>query len=93
MKSKFVNCFLGLAVFCSATLFFSGPMAAAASIEDQCRAAARAEMKGPNCRSSNSPARDPTTFHPCNISNSETPFYTDKVVKCVARGGPGRAAR
>jgi hypothetical protein len=92
MKSTFVNCFLLLAVFCSATLFLSGPMAAGA-IETKCRADVRAEMKGPNCRTSDVFAGSVGTFHPCVVRNSELTACQDKVAQCVARGGPGRVAR
>jgi hypothetical protein len=67
---------------------------AAESIENQCRAAVRAELKGPNCRMAN-PRSNSLQLDPCGIptTGSQMTLYTDKVIQCVARGGPGRAAR
>jgi hypothetical protein len=62
--------------------------AQADSIEYQCRAAVRAEMKGPDCRMA-----VPTTAN-CTIpANSDIERLDNKVVKCVERGGPGRQSR
>jgi hypothetical protein len=84
---------LGPVVFFFAILALSGPMAAE-SIENQCRAAVRAELKGPNCRMAN-PRSNSLQIDPCGIptTGSQMTLYTDKVVQCVARDGPGRGAR
>jgi hypothetical protein len=61
--------------------------ALAESLEDQCRAATRAELKGPDCRMSM-----PTSA--CNMSGqSDVPRFDNRVVECVKRGGPGRQAK
>ena len=62
----------------------------AESLGYQCRAAARAEMKGPDCRMAMPP--NPTSH--CNIpSNADILTFDNKVVECVKRGGPGRQSR
>jgi hypothetical protein len=62
----------------------------AESMEVQCRAAARAELKGPDCRMSMPPG--PTSA--CNIpTNPEVHAFDNKVHECVKRGGPGRQAK
>jgi hypothetical protein len=64
--------------------------AQADSIGYQCRAAVRAEMKGPDCRM---PIPPNATSH-CNIStNSEIELMDNKINECVRRGGPGRQAK
>ena len=69
----------------------SSPAFAAGSVEDQCRAAVRAEMKGPNCRVVN-PSSKTLSGDPCGIATAgtETMTYTNKVIACVKRGGPGK---
>jgi hypothetical protein len=87
MKStlKFI---LGSAVFLAISM--PGGPVAAQSVESQCRAAVRAELMGPNCRVVNpASANDPCYVRNTNLSAN----YDNKVVQCVARGGPGRAAR
>ena len=97
MKSMFSR---GAAVFVSAFGILNGPSVAGplneevltpqSSIESQCRAAVRAELKGPYC------GQVVYVWHgpdPCYVSTFDQPYYTDKVIQCVARGGPGRAAR
>jgi hypothetical protein len=64
--------------------------AQAESLGYQCRAAVRAELKGPNCRM----AIPPNATSPCNIpSNAEVEIMDNKVNECVRRGGPGRQAK
>jgi hypothetical protein len=89
MKSTVTKFILGLAVFSLATMALSGPIAAD-SIENQCRAAVRAELMGPACRVVNpASASDPCYVRNTNLSAN----YDNKVVQCVARGGPGRGGR
>jgi hypothetical protein len=54
---------------------------AAESIENQCRAAVRAELKGPNCRMAN-PRDNSLQVDPCGIptTGSQMTLYTEKVV-------------
>lgn len=89
MKSTVTKFALGPAVFSLAILTLGGPIAAE-SIENQCRAAVRAELMGPDCRVVN-----PTSFSdPCYVRNTAlSASYDNKVVQCVARGGPRRSAR
>jgi hypothetical protein len=62
----------------------------AESMGYQCRAAVRAEMKGPDCRM----AMPPNATSHCNIpSNADIMTMDNKVVECARRGGPGRQAR
>ena len=64
--------------------------APAESIGYQCRAAVRAELKGPDCRM----ALPPNPISPCNIpSNADVEIMDNKVVECVRRGGPGRQSK
>jgi hypothetical protein len=64
--------------------------AQAESMGYQCRAAVRAELKGPNCRM----AIPPNPTSPCNIpSNAEVEIMDNKVFECVSRGGPGRQSK
>jgi hypothetical protein len=61
--------------------------ARAESLGDQCRAAVRAELKGPDCRMSM-----PTSA--CNMpGQTDVPFFDGRVVECVKRGGPGRQSK
>jgi hypothetical protein len=56
----------------------------------QCRAAVRAEMKGPDCRMAIPP--NPTSH--CNIpTNAEVEIMDNKVLECAKRGGPGRQSK
>jgi hypothetical protein len=62
----------------------------AESMGYQCRAAVRAELKGPDCRMAIPP--NPTSH--CNIpSNAEVELMDNKVRECASRGGPGRQAK
>jgi hypothetical protein len=62
----------------------------AGSMEYQCRAAVRAQLKGPDCRMAIPP--NPTSH--CNIpTNGEIELMDNKVNECVRRGGPGRQAK
>jgi hypothetical protein len=62
----------------------------AESLEYQCRAAVRAEIKGPDCRMALPP--NPTSH--CNIpNNADIELMDNKVNECVRRGGPGRQAK
>ena len=62
----------------------------AESLGYQCRAAVRAEMKGPDCRMALPPS--PTSH--CNIpSNAEVEVMDNKINECVKRGGPGRQSK
>jgi hypothetical protein len=64
--------------------------AQAESVGYQCRAAVRAELKGPDCRM----AIPPNATSHCNIpTNGEIELMDNKVNECVRRGGPGRQAR
>ena len=65
-------------------------VAQAESLEYQCRAAVRAELKGPDCRMALPPS--PTSH--CNIpSNADVEVMDNKINECVRRGGPGRQAK
>jgi hypothetical protein len=96
MKSM---CSLGPAVFVLAFVILNGPSVAGpldvevlnsqSSIESQCRGAVRAELKGPSCR------QVVWVYHEydrpsCYVSLDQQSYYMDKVIQCVARGGPGR---
>ena len=64
--------------------------AKAESIGYQCRAAVRAEMKGPDCRMAIPP--NPTSH--CNIpSNAEVEIMDNKINECIKRGGLGRQSK
>ena len=64
--------------------------AQAESMGYQCRAAVRAEMKGPDCRMAIPP--NPTSH--CNIpNNADIELMDNKINECVRRGGPGRQAK
>ena len=88
MKSTITKLVLGPAISALAILTFSGPVAAE-TIENQCRAAVRAELMGPQCRIAN-PEFDSQCYYryPAGMTN-----YVNKVIECVNRGGPGRRAR
>jgi hypothetical protein len=89
MKSLFWKWLLGPIFYLSATLALHGP-SAAGSIETACRAAVRAEMKGPNCRMSEISEISTGTFHPCAVLGGQLAAFNDKIAQCVARGGPGK---
>jgi hypothetical protein len=99
MKSM---CSLGPAVFVLAFVILNGPSVAGpldveilnsqSSIESQCRGAVLAELKGPNCRQVVWVYHEPASPS-CYVSRDQQPYYMDKVIQCVARGGPGRASR
>ena len=62
----------------------------AESLGYQCRAAVRAELKGPDCRM----AIPPNSTSHCNIpTNGEIELMDNKVNECIRRGGPGRQAK
>lgn len=98
MKSKLMMRFLGFAVFVYTVIILNRPLVAGpldvevvtpqSSIESKCRSAVRAELYGPNCRQVYVYKNDP-----CVVHEVDQPFFIDKITKCVARGGPGRAAR
>jgi hypothetical protein len=89
MKSLSMSFFTGSAI-CLASAALNGAAAAQAraeSLGDQCRAAVRAELRGPDCRMSM-----PTPA--CNMSTQfDVPFFDQRVVECVKRGGPGRQSK
>jgi hypothetical protein len=85
-------CFSGYAVTAFAVLFICGP-SAAGSIEDQCRSAVRAEMKGPNCRQVTVFRGSQEARAGCGMDDKIQMIYVDNVIKCVARGGPGHTPR
>ena len=62
----------------------------AESMGYQCRAAVRAQMKGPDCRMAIPP--NPTSHR--NIpSNADVEIMDNKVLECAKRGGPGRQSK
>ena len=64
--------------------------AQAESLGYQCRAAVRAELRGPDCRMALPPG--PTSH--CNVpSNGEVELMDNKINECMKRGGPGRQAK
>jgi hypothetical protein len=72
------------------TAALAEPKLQAQSMEVQCRAAARAELKGPNCRMWMPDS--PTSI--CNIpTQTEVHIYDNKTLECMKRGGPGRQAK
>ena len=81
---------LGSAVWIMAFAALNTTALAAESMGYQCRAAVRAEMKGPDCRMALPP--NPTSH--CNIpTNAEVEVMDNKINECVKRGGPGRQAK
>jgi hypothetical protein len=97
MKSPSARRFMGSAI-CMAFAAFGAALAEpkanrqaqTESMGYQCRAAVRAEMKGPDCRMAIPP--NPTSH--CNIpSNGEVEIMDNKVNECMKRGGPGRQAK
>jgi hypothetical protein len=86
---------LGLAICIVASaavnsIALAEPNVKAESMGYQCRAAVRAELKGPDCRMAIPP--NPTSH--CNIpTNAEIELMDNKVNECVRRGGPGRQSK
>jgi hypothetical protein len=72
------------------TTALADPKAKAEPVGYQCRAAVRAELKGPDCRMAIPP--NPTSH--CNVpSNAEVEIMDNKINECVKRGGPGRQSK
>jgi hypothetical protein len=89
MKSLSPRSFIAGSAICMAFAALNGA-ALAESLGYQCRAAVRAEMKGPDCRIALPPS--PTSH--CNIpTNAEVEVMDNKINECVKRGGPGRQAK
>jgi hypothetical protein len=89
MKSLSTRSLIAGSAFCTAFAAWNGA-AQAESLGYQCRAAVRAEMKGPDCRM----ALPPSPSSHCNIpSNAEVEVMDNKINECVRRGGPGRQAK
>jgi hypothetical protein len=97
MKSFSTRSLIAGSAFCVAFAALNGAALAepkasrqADSLGYLCRAAVRAEMKGPDCRM----AIPPNSTSHCNIpSNAEVVLMDNKVNECVRRGGPGRQAK
>lgn len=95
MKSLSTRSFIAGSAICVAFAAWNGAALAEANRQAQaeslgyrCRAAVRAEMKGPDCRMAIPP--NPTSH--CNIpSNAEIEVMDNKINECVKRGGPGQA--
>jgi hypothetical protein len=91
MKSSSIMRFVLGSAICTIAFSDSNRTALAESLEVQCRAAVRAELKGPNCRMWIVPNTD---AGPCNMTtHNDIPFYDNRVVECVKRGGPGRQSK
>ena len=89
MKSLSTRSFITGSAICMAFAALNGA-ALAESLGYQCRAAVRAELKGPDCRMALPPS--PTSH--CNVpSNAEVEVIDNKINECVKRGGPGRQAK
>ena len=89
MKSLSTRSFIAGSAICMAVATWNGA-ALAESMGYQCRAAIRAEMKGPDCRMALPPS--PTSH--CNIpANADVEIMDNKINECVKRGGPGRQAK
>jgi hypothetical protein len=89
MKSLSTRSLIAGSAICMTFAAWNGA-ALAESLGYQCRAAVRAEMKGPDCRMALPPS--PTSH--CNIpSNAEVEVMDNKINECVRRGGPGRQAK
>ena len=89
MKSLSPRSFIAGSAICMAFAALNGA-ALAESLEVQCRSAARAELKGPDCRMVMPP--NPTSH--CNIpTQTEVHVYDNKTLECVRRGGPGRQSK
>jgi hypothetical protein len=89
VKSLSTRSFIAGSAICMAFAAFNGA-ALAESLGYQCRAAVRAELRGPDCRVALPPS--PTSH--CNVpSNAEVEIMDNKINECVRRGGPGRQAK
>jgi hypothetical protein len=89
VKSLSTRSFIAGSAICMAFAAFNGA-ALAESLGYQCRAAVRAELRGPDCRVALPPR--PTSH--CNVpSNAEVEIMDNKINECVRRGGPGRQAK
>ena len=89
MKSLSTRSFIAGSAICMAFAAFNAA-ALAESLGYQCRAAVRAEMKGPDCRMALPP--NPTSH--CNVpANAEVEVMDNKINECVRRGGPARHAK
>ena len=88
MTSLSTRSFVAGSAICIAFAASNGAaLAKEESLGDQCRAAVRAELRGPDCRMSM-----PTPA--CNMSGQfDVPFFDQRVVECVKRGGPGRQSK
>jgi hypothetical protein len=93
MKSLSTRSFITGSAICMAFAALNGAALAEARAESlgyQCRAAVRAEMKGPDCRVAMPP--NPTSH--CNIpNNADIELMDNKVNECIKRGGPGRRSK
>jgi hypothetical protein len=90
MKSSSITRFVLGSAICTIAFSASNRTALAESLEVQCRGAVRAEIKGPNCRM----WMPPTITDSCNMTtHNDIPFYDNRVVECVKRGGPGRKSK
>ena len=89
MKSLSTRSFIAGSAICMAFAAFNGA-ALAETLGYQCRAAVRAELRGPDCRMALPP--NPTSH--CNVpSNAEVEIMDNKINECVKRGGPARQAK
>jgi hypothetical protein len=89
MKSLSTRSFIAGSAICISFASLNGA-ALAESLEVQCRAAARAELKGPDCRM----VMPPNPASSCNIpTQTEVHIYDNKTLECLKRGGPGRQAK
>jgi hypothetical protein len=90
MTSLSTTSFIAGSAICMAFAALNTTALAGAQAESmgyQCRAAVRAELKGPDCRM----AIPPNSTSHCNIpTNAEIELMDNKVNACVRRGGPGR---
>src|SRR3981081_2805539 len=93
MKSLSTRSFVTGSAIWMAFAALNGALLAEARAEAlgyQCRAAVRAEMKGPDCRM----ALPPNPVSHCNIpGNAEVEVSENTINECVKRGGPGRRAK
>jgi hypothetical protein len=79
------------AAICTIAFSASNRTARAESLEVQCRAAVRAELKGADCRIG---ITRNTGSERCNMStHGDISAYDNKVIECVRRGGPGRKTK
>ena len=89
MKSLSTRSFITGSAICMAFAALNGA-ALAESLGYQCRAAVRAELKGPDCRMALPPS--PTSH--CNVpTNAEVEVMDNKINECVKRGGPRRQSK